>query len=70
MDNVELLRCLELETSKLYKFETRMETNQIKNDLVVAKDRHLEGKNRIGKSRKLYYSRDDLQKDLEQKFQR
>merc|ERR1711953_296375 len=47
-----------------------MDTKQIQNDLLVAKNRLLEGKNRIGKSRKLYYSRDDLQKDLEQKFQR
>ena len=70
MADIDLLRCLEHETSKLYKFETQMDTKQIQNDLLVAKNRLLEGKSRIGKSRKLYYSRDDLQKDLEQKFQR
>ena len=70
MANIDLLRCLENETSKLYKFEARMETKQIKNDLVAAQNRSLEAKGRIGKSRKLNYSRDDSQKNIGQKLHR
>ena len=47
-----------------------METEQIENDLVAAKNRTLEVKNRISKSREVFYSRDDLNKHLGQKFHR
>ena len=70
MANLDLIRSIEHETSKLYMFEARMDTKQIKNDLIVAQKRLTEVKNRIGKSRKNFYSKDDLEKSLIQKFSR
>ena len=70
MANLDLIRSLEHETSKLYKFEARMDTKQIKNDLIAAQKRHSEIKNRIGKSRKNFYSKDASEQNLLQKFSR
>ena len=70
MANLELIRSLEDETSKLYKFEAQMDTEQIKTDLTVAKKWNLDAKGRIGKSRKSYYHLDDCEKGLNQKVSR